>query len=493
MDSSSSNIMELFGEEKSLKIYSCPYCTYSTYYKCNLKLHERRHTGERPFCYIMNIDIRGIYDDSCLRKNNAGKVPCYSCPQCPYISNYKSNLNRHVRKHSGIFTKPWVKDSLSKLHIDRTSERSIPKSWATCSIGVSRVGRTSELMKHCCNFCSYSSNNKGHLISHLRKHTGERPYLCRICGKGKSTQHYNSYQYDKFFAKTNRVKSTVYHKCTFCDYFTYNKGHLKQHERQHTGERPFVCQYCGKGFIQKHHLQGHEICHALGPFSQMIEQRNLIIGGSSSVHLYACDYCDYKTYIKCNLIRHVKKHTGERPYSCKLCGKGYIQKKNLDYHMVSHAQKKLHLCNICKESFRSEFCLKMHLVSQHNEGTLILLVENNCYDVSLSMETVSDSSLSKNDLLEMINAPTRSCNFCEYATVDKSNLKRHIRKHTGERPYLCQYCCKSFTQKQHKDAHELLHETKKLHMCSLCKACFRSRIALESHMLALSHNSYHEG
>jgi uncharacterized Zn-finger protein len=32
------------------------------------------------------------------------------------------------------------------------------------------------------------------------------------------------------------------------------------------------------------------------------------------------------------------------------------------------------------------------------------------------------------------------CTECDYASVELSKLKRHIRSHTGERPYQCPHC-----------------------------------------------------
>ncbi|XP_068211043.1 longitudinals lacking protein, isoforms H/M/V-like isoform X16 [Palaemon carinicauda] len=114
------------GLDGTIKLYRCPYCTFSASHSTAIKSHvckqekpftcqycnyganrkdvllehiRSRHTGERPFsCPQCSFTTARKAVLTVHQRMHSGEKP-YACPFCPYRSPQKSNLNTHMLKH----------------------------------------------------------------------------------------------------------------------------------------------------------------------------------------------------------------------------------------------------------------------------------------------------------------------------------------------------------------------------------------------------------
>ncbi|XP_025091945.1 RE1-silencing transcription factor-like isoform X3 [Pomacea canaliculata] len=79
-----------------------------------------------------------------------------------------------------------------------------------------------------------------------------------------------------------------------------------------------------------------------------------------------------------------------------------------------------------------------------------------------------------------------SCEYCGRVFAKKEYLRRHVRIHTGERPYRCVVCQLSFRRSHHLRRHELMHTDVKPFGCHLCDKAFKQKQHLDRHLTSHS-------
>lgn len=83
--------------------------------------------------------------------------------------------------------------------------------------------------------------------------------------------------------------------------------------------------------------------------------------------------------------------------------------------------------------------------------------------------TGSSAGASGHKKVVTTSSKIHQCPYCSYTSKKTTNLKNHIRIHTGERPYSCPHCPYRATQENNMKSHIRTHTGEKPYACNFCQ------------------------
>uniref|UniRef100_A0A671LWE1 C2H2-type domain-containing protein n=1 Tax=Sinocyclocheilus anshuiensis TaxID=1608454 RepID=A0A671LWE1_9TELE len=125
------------------------------------------------------------------------------------------------------------------------------------------------------------------------------------------------------------------------------------------------------------------------------------------------------------------------PFSCRFCGRAFASPDSLKKHLRLHKGNKPFRCLDCGKNFARHG----HLMAHKN-------VHRRNSHPKKGMLKCPDCPLHEHCLTHMPGPSASKCQFCKRHFSSRTGLIRHIRLHTGEKPFPCLTCGRHFHRKE---------------------------------------------
>ncbi|PIK57467.1 putative zinc finger protein [Apostichopus japonicus] len=415
-------------------MFKCEICDY--FFSTSLQMENHRNSHAKVECNICHRVFDRVDELSSHKKSCHTDGAAFRCSECVRVFSRRSDLEQHRRIHTSqhksylqcdVCHKSFKHEEALSLHKNIHIAGALFKCSECIRIFFNRadleehmgthtnrrrtpdekIQRTSASKgDHRCQYCNKEFEKTPHLENHERIHSGSRPFKCQFCDKS-------------FIQKAHAIRHEMIHRgdkpfcCHFCDRRFGQKSQKKSHEMIHTGERPFQCKVCLRTFTQIGHLHKHGKIHGIN------------IGEEPT---FQCNFCNKSYKHKKNVIAHERKHMGERPYQCKICDKTFVRKDVLKSHLKRHPElgitvtKRLK-CGICFQKFVHQQAYEIHQMS-HRVQELFM-----CPICKLEFKTGSEAAV--HEKLHDNQGPF-DCPSCEKPFITKVEMHEHVKLHVKQ-------------------------------------------------------------
>jgi len=433
-----------------------------------------------------------------------------SCSRCGEEYPTDAALNAHVEAKHTLRAKLDSGVTLSGPLLDSL----VAGRLGSDSVGKSEPKRTSLHCKQCTKTFSDTKLYREHQAEH---------------SKLKSSLELRK----KMNRKISRDKFSF--KCNFCGKKFQKASQVQRHERIHTGEKPFKCDQCDKAFSQRNSLVSHELKHTgVRPYhctfcSLKFAQRGNLRAHVKRVHDIASNESNFKCTIcpctfkkigslQCHISRYhtqnkrtekqaeeVEKEKEKKPdpefiidessvlnpdewkfdfAEEEVEDEGLLRPPGGDHQMEEEVEVPQDMKEIlgkkCGGGEQTDLLSRalQTAMNQSEDGQpggkeYIVLAEKS-YDGKLRKHLVR-TKIGEN------GSTSYTCNWCTRTFGKPSDLIRHLRIHTKEKPFQCPHCSRSFSVKSTLSSHLRIHTKQKL-ACSVCNQVFTSALKLSKHM-----------